>query len=93
MYSSNDRKKIRGIHCLLEKLGKYFEQYCVYYVMERIDFMAIAVKGDYQMALEEQKTEVRNLVLAGLEQIKEGKTKDFNSVCDKLEKKYRNETI
>lgn len=55
--------------------------------------MAVAVKKDYQRALDEQKIEVRNLVLAGLEQIKEGKTKDFNSVCDRLEKKYRNEAI
>ena len=62
-------------------------------VKERTDFMAVAVKRDYQRALEEQKREVRNLVLAGLEQIKEGKTKDFNSVCDRLEKKYRNEAI
>lgn len=55
--------------------------------------MAVAVKDDYKLALEEQKKEVRSLVLAGLEQIKEGKTKDFNSVCDRLEKKYRNEAI
>ncbi len=55
--------------------------------------MDVAVKKDYQIALEEQKIEVRNLVLAGLEQIKEGKTKDFNSVCDRLEYKYRNEAI
>ena len=55
--------------------------------------MAVAVKRDYKKALEEQKTEVCNLVLAGLEQIKEGKTKDFNSVCDRLEKKYRDETL
>lgn len=61
--------------------------------MERTDFMDVVVKGDYQLALEEQKTEVRNLVLAGLEQIKEGKTKDFNSVCDRLEKKYKHETV
>ena len=39
--------------------------------------------------MEEQQKEVRNLVLAGLENIKEGKTKDFNEVCDRLEKKYR----
>lgn len=26
-----------------------------------------------------------------LEQIKEGKTIDFNTVCDRLEKKYRDE--
>lgn len=55
--------------------------------------MGVAVKKDYQTALEEQKVEVRNLVLAGLDQIKEGKTKDFNSVCDRLEKKYKNEAI
>lgn len=61
--------------------------------LERTDFMAVAVKRDYKKALEEQKTEVCNLVLAGLEQIKEGKTKDFNSVCDRLEKKYRDETL
>ena len=55
--------------------------------------MAVAVKNNYQVALEEQKTEVRNLVVAGLEQVKQGKTKDFNTVCDRLEKKYGDETI
>lgn len=38
--------------------------------------MVTVTKKDYQNALEEQKTEVRNLVIAGLEQIKEGKTTD-----------------
>ena len=55
--------------------------------------MAVALKEDYQRALDEQKKEVQELVLAGLEQIKEGKTKDFNTVCDRLEKKYRGEAI
>lgn len=55
--------------------------------------MAVALKEDYQRALDEQKNEVRELVMAGLEQIKEGKTKDFNTVCDRLEKKYRDEAI
>ena len=50
--------------------------------------MAVAVKAEYQKALNEQKKEVRSLVMEGLEQIKEGKTKDFNAVCDRLEKKY-----
>lgn len=50
--------------------------------------MAIAVKNDYQTALNEQKKEVRSLVMAGLEQVKKGRTKDFHSVCDRLEKKY-----
>ena len=61
--------------------------------VERIDFMAMALKEDYQRALNEQTKEVRELVMAGLEQIKEGKTKDFNTVCDRLEKKYRDEAI
>lgn len=55
--------------------------------------MATAVKENYQRALDEQKKEVQGLVMAGLEQIKEGKTKDFNTVCDRLEKKYRDEAI
>ena len=50
--------------------------------------MDVTVNNDYQRALNEQKEEVRGLVAAGLEQIKEGKTKDFNIVCDRLEKKY-----
>ncbi|MBR1931550.1 MAG: hypothetical protein IJ833_08795 [Lachnospiraceae bacterium] len=55
--------------------------------------MELAVNRDYEKALNEQKLEVRNLVLAGLEQIKEGKTKGIDEVCDRLEKKYRNGTI
>lgn len=52
--------------------------------------MAVAVKDNYDIELEEQQKEVRNMVLAGLENIKEVKTKDFNEVCYRLEKKYRN---
>lgn len=55
--------------------------------------MAVAVKEDYQRALNEQRKEVQSLVLAGLEQIKDGKTKDFNTVCDRLEKKYEDGSI
>lgn len=50
--------------------------------------MAVALKQDYRKALDEHNKEVQNLVLAGLEQIKEGKTQNFDSVCDRLEKKY-----
>ena len=49
--------------------------------------MAAALNEDYQRTLKE----VHELVMAGLEQIKEGKTKDFNTVCARLEKKYRDE--
>ena len=51
--------------------------------------MAVALKEDYQRALDEQKKEVRELVMVGLEQIKEGKTEDFHAVCDRLGKKYK----
>ena len=37
--------------------------------------MAAALNEDYQRTLHEQKKEVHELVMAGLEQIKEGKTK------------------
>lgn len=50
--------------------------------------MDAVTKNDHQNTLNEQKIEVRNLVIAGLEQVKEGKTKNFNVVCDRLEKKY-----
>ena len=55
--------------------------------------MAVVLKEDYQRALDEQKQEVRELVMAGLGQIKEGKAKGFNNVCDRLEKKYRDGAI
>ena len=49
--------------------------------------MEVIAKNDYQKAIDEQKREVRSLVMEGLEQIKESNTKDFNKVCDRLEKK------
>lgn len=55
--------------------------------------MSAIVNDDYNVALEIQQSEVRKLVLAGLDQIKMGKTKDFNAVCDRLEKKYSNAAI
>ena len=51
--------------------------------------MGTVIEKDYQQELRNHNIEVRNLVLAGLEQIKEGNTKDFDAVCDRLEKKYR----
>lgn len=56
--------------------------------MERRTVMDTAVKQDYMDMLGAQQKEVRQLVLDGLKQVSEGKTKDFNSVCDRLEKKY-----
>ena len=42
--------------------------------------MAVALRQDYRKALYEQNKEVQNLVLAGLDQIKDGKTQNFDSV-------------
>lgn len=55
--------------------------------------MTVAVKNEYQAVLDEQRSEVRDMVLDGLEQVKNGKTKDFNRVCDRLEKKYRDAAL
>ena len=40
-----------------------------------------------------QKLSVRDYVMSGLKQIKEGKTTDFDEVCNRLENKYRNVVI
>ena len=55
--------------------------------------MAIAMNNQYNAALKEQQKGVREMVLAGLGQIREGRTKDLDEVCDRLEKKYRNASI
>lgn len=55
--------------------------------------MASALKEDYQRALDKQKMEIRELVMSGLEQVKKGRAEDFNAVCDRLGKKYRNEAV
>lgn len=50
--------------------------------------MEAAIRDDYEIMFENQQTDIRNMVLAGLEQIKQGKTQDLKDVCDRLEKKY-----
>ena len=55
--------------------------------------MEVAVKKKYAETLEQQQLEVRQCVMDGLRQAREGKTKDFNIVCDRLEKKYTNAKV
>lgn len=55
--------------------------------------MNVAVRENFTEDLEQQQLEVRQLVMDGMRQVKEGKTKDFNVVCDRLEKKYTNAKI
>ncbi len=47
----------------------------------------------YYNILEKHQDEVRKMILAGLDQVKENKTKDFDEVCNRLEKKYRDLTM
>lgn len=54
--------------------------------------MEMAVKRD-KTAITEEQREVRQLVSEGLKQVREGKTMDFNTVCDRLEKKYTDATV
>lgn len=55
--------------------------------------MEAAVKKIYAETLEQQQIEVRQSVIDGVRQAREGKTKDFNVVCDRLEKKYTNAKV
>jgi hypothetical protein len=55
--------------------------------------MEVAGKKIYAETLEQQQIEVRQSVIDGLRQAREGKTKDFNTVCDRLEKKYINAKV
>ncbi len=52
-----------------------------------------AAATELKKAMEEQQAEVRTMVLSGVKQVEEGQTKDFNEVCDRLEKKYADAAI
>ena len=55
--------------------------------------MAPVTKDEYKDIISKHQSDVREMVLAGLNEIKEGKTKDFNKVCERLEKKYKDAAI
>lgn len=55
--------------------------------------MEVAVKKNYAETLEQHQIEVRQCVMDGVRQAREGKTKDFKTVCDRLEKKYINAKV
>ena len=65
----------------------------IFYIWKEVNRMEVAVKKIYAETLEQQQIEVRQSVMDGLRQVKEGKTKDFNTVCDRLEKKYTNAKV
>ena len=51
------------------------------------------IKNNYEKDIKINQAEVRNLVFQGIEQARQGKTKDFEGVCERLEKKYSDEEI
>lgn len=53
----------------------------------------LQVRKFYAETLEQQQIEVRQSVMDRLRQAREGQTKDFNTVCDRLEKKYTNAKV
>lgn len=55
--------------------------------------MSISTAPDGTKILEQQQTEVRQLVIEGLKQAKKGDTRNFRAVCDRLEKKYTNASL
>lgn len=50
--------------------------------------MAGAAKKEYEIERKSNQSNVRHLVMEAIDQAKQGKTKDFNDVCERLEKKY-----
>ena len=55
--------------------------------------MALVMNEGLEQEFKDNETEVRNLVMAGVKQAEQGKVKDFNSVCERLKKKYRDEIL
>ena len=63
------------------------------YLEGGVNRMEAAGKKIYAETLEQQQIEVRKSVMDRLRQAREGQTKDFNTVCDRLEKKYTNAKV
>lgn len=66
----------------IAKNQEHFEKW-----LEAYPFYA-NVNGEGILLFEAEWLKRRQIVFDGVEQIIEGKTKDFNTVCDRLEKKY-----
>lgn len=52
--------------------------------------MALTAKQEYEAEKDFKNIKIRRMVLQALSQANEGKTKDLNEVCERLEKKYSN---
>lgn len=49
------------------------------------------LKDNFQEITKERRRQVQDFVISGLKQVKEGLVKDFDDVCDRLERKYTDE--
>ncbi|MCB6343236.1 hypothetical protein [Enterocloster lavalensis] len=52
--------------------------------------MALTAKQEYEAEKDFKSIKVRRMVLQAISQANEGRTKDLNEVCERLEKKYSN---
>lgn len=55
--------------------------------------MVMSTIDKYKVSFDTENINVRDMVIAGLDQVQSNSTKDFNEVCDRLEKKYTNAAI
>ena len=55
--------------------------------------MEMSTIDKYKVSFDTENINVRDMVIAGLDQVQSNSTKDFNEVCDRLEKKYTNAAI
>lgn len=51
--------------------------------------MAMSTIDKYKVSFDTENINVRDMVIAGLDQVQSNSTKDFNEVCDRLEKNIR----
>lgn len=52
--------------------------------------MAMTARQEYEVEKQNNVLDVREMVMQAKTQIREGKTKSFDEVCQRLEKKYTN---
>ena len=52
--------------------------------------MAVTARQEYETEQKNNQLNVRKLVLQAIEQANNGNVKDFDEVCDRLEKKFTN---
>lgn len=52
--------------------------------------MEATARQKYELERKNNQAAVRGMVMQAIEQTNQAKTKDFNEVCERLEKKYLN---